>query len=193
MSSVAAYGAEVSTEMSLHVPAPAGERWKVTVLTEPGAVSEAFAASATAAPRRFAPPAGAVSEPLGRVRSIVIRTSSVFSLPALSVARTRRRRGPSDGIGQDAWYGAPVSRPSSTQESETHVGESSAHWSKRTLAMPLPPSVAVAETVAGSAVAMLTGFGAATESDGSVLSTVTVITAEVKTLPALSVVTTRRS
>ena len=59
--------------------------------------------------------------------------------------------------------------------------------------MPLPSSVAVAETVAGSAVARLTGFGATTERDGSVLSTVTVITAEVKELPALSVVTTRRS
>ena len=44
------------------------------------------------------------------------------------------------------------------------VGESSAHWSKRTLAMPLPASLAVAETVAGSAVARLTGFGATTES-----------------------------
>ncbi len=86
-----------------------------------------------------------------------------------------------------------MSTPSSTHESETHAGESSAHWSKRTLAMPLPSSVAVAETVAGSAVARLTGFGATTERDGSVLSTVTVITAEVNELPALSVVTTRRS
>ena len=59
--------------------------------------------------------------------------------------------------------------------------------------MPLPPSVAVAETVAGSADARLTGFGAETESDGSVLSTVTVIAPDVKELPAPSVVTTRRS
>ena len=103
MSSVPVYGADASIEMSVQVPAPAGERWKVTVLTAPGAVSEAVAASATAAPRRFAPAAGAVSEPLGRTRSIVIRTSSVFCLPALSVARTRRRRGPSDGIGHEAW------------------------------------------------------------------------------------------
>ena len=113
-------------------------------MTVPGAVSEAVAASATAAPRRSAPAAGAVSEPIGRVRSIVIRTSSAVCLPALSVARTRRRRGPSDGIAHEAWYGAPVSTPSSTHESETQAGESSAHWSKRTLAMPLPASVAVA-------------------------------------------------
>ena len=86
-----------------------------------------------------------------------------------------------------------MSTPSSTHESETQAAESSAHWSKRILAMPLPSSVAVAETVAGSAVARLTGFGATTESAGSVLSTVTVIAAEVKALPALSVVTTRRS
>ena len=103
MSSVPAYGADESVETSVQVPAPAGERWKVTVLTLPGAVSEAVAASATAAPRRSAPEAGAVTEPVGRMRSIVIRTSSVVCLPALSVARTRSRRGPSDGIGHDAW------------------------------------------------------------------------------------------
>ena len=193
MSSEPVYGAVASVATSVHVPAPAGERWKVTVLTVPGAVSDAVAASATAAPRRFAAATGAVSEPLGRIRSMVIRTSSVFCLPALSVARTRRRRGPSDGIGQDAWYGAPVSRPSRTHESETHAGESSAHWSKRTFAIPLPSSVAVALTVAGSAVARLTGFGATTESAGSVLSTVTVIVGEVNVLPASSVVRTRRS
>ena len=121
------YGADESVETSVHVPAPAGERWKVTVLTAPGAVSEAVAASAAAAPRRFAPASGAVSEPIGRIRSIVIRTSSVFCLPALSVARTRSRRGPSEGIGHEAWYGVPVSTPSSTHESESHAGESSAH------------------------------------------------------------------
>ena len=86
-----------------------------------------------------------------------------------------------------------MSTPRSTHESETQVGESSAHWSKRTLAMPLPASPAVADTVAGSAVATLTGFGATTERDGAVLSTVTVIAADVNALPALSVVTTRRS
>ncbi len=101
VSSVPVYGAEESVETSVQVSAPAGERWKLTVLTAPGLVSDAVAASATPAPRRFVPPAGAVNEPLGRVRSIVIRTSSVFCLPALSVARTRSRRGPSDGIGHD--------------------------------------------------------------------------------------------
>ncbi len=59
------------------VPAPAGERWKVTVLTDPGAVSEAIALSATLVPLRFAPATGTVTEPVGRVRSTVVRTSSV--------------------------------------------------------------------------------------------------------------------
>src|SRR5918993_5798877 len=187
------YGAEASSATSVQVPAPAGERWNVTVLTAPGAVSDAAAASATLAPRRFAPAAGAVSEPLGLIRSIVTGTSSVFCLPAWSVARTRSSRAPSDGIGHDAWYGVPVSTPSSTHESERHVAESSAHWSKRTFATPLPSSVATAVTVAGSAVATLTGFGATTDSAGSALSTVSVITGDVKELPALSVVSTRRS
>ena len=86
-----------------------------------------------------------------------------------------------------------MSIPSSTHESAVQAGESSAHWSKRTFAIPLPASLAVAETVAGSAIARLTGFGATTDSDGSALSTVTVITGDVKALPAPSVVTTRRS
>ena len=94
-----------SIEMSVHVPAPAGERWKVTVLTVPGAVSEAIALSATLVPRRFAPAAGTVTEPVGRVRSTVVRTSSVVWRPALSVARTRRSRVPSAGIAQETPYG----------------------------------------------------------------------------------------
>ena len=67
MSNVLVYGAVESVATSLHVPAPAGERWKVTVLTVPGAVSEAVAVRPTVAPRRSAPAAGAVSEPAGRV------------------------------------------------------------------------------------------------------------------------------
>ena len=60
--------------------------------------------------------------------------------------------------------------------------------------MPLPASLAVADTVAGSAVASVDRVRRTlTESDGTVLSTVTVIAADVKALPALSVVTTRRS
>ena len=77
MSSVALYGADESVETSVHVPAPAGERWKVTVLTDPGAVSEAMALRATLVPLRFAPATGTVTEPVGRVRSTVVRTSSV--------------------------------------------------------------------------------------------------------------------
>jgi hypothetical protein len=75
VSSVAPYGVVESVETSVQVPAPAGERWKVTVLTAPGAASEAVAVRATEAPRRFAAATGAVSEPLGRVRSTVVRTS----------------------------------------------------------------------------------------------------------------------
>ncbi len=67
------------------------------------------------------------------------------------------------------------------------------HWSKRTFAMPVPASVAVAEIVCGSADAMFTVVGASGVSAGAVLSTVIVIVADVNWLPALSVVTTRRS
>ena len=54
-------------------------------------------------------------------------------------------------------------------------------------------SVAVATSGVGSDVAALTGLATLTESAGTVLSTVTVIVPDVKVLPALSVVTTRRS
>ena len=193
MSKVAAYGAEESTATSLHVPAPAGERWKVTVLTVPGAVSDAVAASPTFAPLRSAPEAGAVSEPAGRVRSTVTRTSSAVCRPAPSSARTRIRRVPSEGIGQDTPYGAVVSMPSGVHVSEVQVGEVSLHCSKLRKAIPVPVSEAVAVIDAGSGVERLTGFGAETVRVGSVLSTVTVIIADVTELPAASVVIARRS
>jgi hypothetical protein len=190
---VAVYGAAGSVSTSVQVPVPAGERWKVTVLTVPGAVSEAVAARATELPRRSAPAAGAVSVPLGRVRSTVASTSSVAWRPAPSVARTRISRAPSDGIGHATPYGAVVSSPRGVHVSEVQVAEVSLHCSKLTEAIPVPVSSAIAVTGAGSAVARLTGFGTLAERVGAVLSTVTVIAAEAKTLPALSVVTTRRS
>ena len=87
-----------------------------------------------------------------------------------------------------------MSTPSDVHVSTAHESSfATVHCSKLTLAMPLPASVAIATSGVGSAVAALTGFATLTESVGTVLSTVTVIVAEVKELPALSVVTTRRS
>jgi hypothetical protein len=73
------------------------------------------------------------------------------------------------------------------------VAEVSLHCSKLTEAMPVPVSSAIAVIEAGSGVARLTGLGTLTDSVGTVLSTVTVIAGDVNELPALSVVTTRRS
>ena len=75
--------------------------WKSTEPTPPGAPSAAVAATG-ALPRRLAAAAGTVSVPLGTVRSTVVRTSSVRTRPAPSVARTRSSRMPSPGSGHEA-------------------------------------------------------------------------------------------
>ncbi len=83
--------------------------------------------------------------------------------------------------------------PSGVHVSEVQVGEVSLHCSKLRKAIPVPVSEAVAVIDAGSGVERLTGFGAETVRVGSVLSTVTVISADVTELPAASVVIARRS
>ena len=145
-----------------------------------------MALSATAAPRRFAPAAGTVTEPVGRVRSTVVGTRTAVWRPALSVARTRRSRVPSAGMTQETVYGGVVSTPSDVHVSAAQESSfATVHCSKLTLAMPLPTSVAVATSGVGSDVAALTGLATLTASVGTVLSTVTVIVADVKVLPAL--------
>ena len=167
----------VDRRRRVHVPAPAGERWKVTVLTRAGrGVGGGRRRAPTLAPRRSAPgggggqragragPVDRDQDELGRLLAGVVgRADAQQARCRRTGSATRRRR----------------ARSVSTPSERPRVGDAgrgvSVHCSKRTVAMPVPVSVAVAVIVAGSAVARLTGFGAETESVGSVLSTVTVI------------------
>ena len=73
----------------VQLPAPAGERWNCTVAT-PEPLSAESLARATV-PRRFAPAAGAVTEPVGAVLSTrTVIVGEVKVPPALSVVTTRR-------------------------------------------------------------------------------------------------------
>ena len=74
----------------VQVPAPAGERWNWTVAT-PDPASAELLVSATV-PRTFAPPAGAVTAPVGTVLSMRtwIVAGAASALPAASVVKTRR-------------------------------------------------------------------------------------------------------
>ena len=129
-----------------------------------------------------APVAGAVIEPVGAVLSTrIVIVGEVNALPALSVVTTRTSYWPSacSVVFQLAAWFVQVPRP---------IGE---RWNW-TVATPEPASaeslVRVIEPRTSAAAA-----GLVTEPVGSVLSTRTVVTPEVKALPALSVVTTRRS
>ncbi len=138
------------------------------------------------------PSAGAVSEPVGLVRSIVMSTRSEPVMPASSVATARRARLPSASIVHRAEYGALASTPSETHEP---VEQPVLAFEQRKSSMAATsPSGVVAVTLKGSAAAPLTKpVGAVIVTVGSVLSTVTVRVAEVKVFPAASVVMTRRS
>ena len=132
--------------------------------------------------RTLAASAGAVTEPVGLVLSTrTVIVAEVWVLPALSVVTTRRSYWPSACavVSQlAAWF---VHVPAL-------IGE---RWNW-TVARPEPPSAAllVSETVFRRLAA---SAGAVIEPVGFVLSTRTVIVAEVTELPAKSVVTTRRS
>ena len=105
----------VSVSMVVQGPPPAGRRWNSAVATPEPASAESEE-TATAAPVTKAASAGAVSEPVGLVRSTVTLTTSAPVLPAPSVATARRARLPSGSIAQEAEYGAVVSTPSEIQE-----------------------------------------------------------------------------
>ncbi len=79
----------------VQVPAPAGERWKVTVLTpEPPASAELLVSEIVL--RTLAASAGAVIDPVGFVLSTrTVIVAEVKELPALSVVTTRRSYWPS--------------------------------------------------------------------------------------------------
>src|ERR1700675_1176865 len=79
------YGEVLSVEMVVQTPAPAGERWKVARAT-PELASAELDETVTAAPETLALEAGAVSEPLGAVESLVkVKVVAADELPALSV------------------------------------------------------------------------------------------------------------
>src|ERR1700716_2656598 len=74
--------------MFVQVPAPAGERWNWAEAT-PEPESFEFDETVTALPLTFAEPAGAVSDPVGLVGSLLkVSTVALELLPALSVEVT---------------------------------------------------------------------------------------------------------
>ena len=168
--------------VAVHVPAPAGLRSKTIVATpEPPASAESLV-SATGGTPISAPFAGAVTAPVGSVLSTrIVIAVEVKALPALSVVVTRRSYWPSATAVVSklaAWF-VQVPAP---------AGE---RWNW-TVATPEPAS---AELLVSAIVprTFAPAAGAVTAPVGSVLSTRIVIAAEVKALPALSVVVTRRS
>ena len=73
----------------VQVPAPAGERWNCVVATPEPASAELLVIAIV--PRTFAPPAGAVTAPVGAVLSTrTVIGADEKALPALSVVTTRR-------------------------------------------------------------------------------------------------------
>ncbi len=83
------YGEELSVQMSVQVPAPAGERWILTLATPEPAPSPAVASSVIV-PFRYWP--GSVIVTVGAVLSTIAPeyTVELAVLPALSVATERK-------------------------------------------------------------------------------------------------------
>src|ERR671925_376750 len=177
--------------MFVQLPAPAGERWNWTDAT-PEPPSAEFE-STEIVPRTTAPEAGAVTEPEGLLLSTrtLPTAADVSELPALSVVITRRSYSPSprDVVSSDTEYGALVSAEPMFVQLPVPAGE---RWNCAE-ATPEPPSAEFESTeIVPSTTAP--ALGAVTEPVGLVLSTRTFATAaEATLLPALSVVTTRRS
>ena len=93
-------GAFASVSIVVQAPPPAGRRWNSAEATpEP---ESAESDSTASVPVTRAPFAGAVSAPVGFVRSIVTLTTSEPVLPLPSVATARSARLPSASIGHEA-------------------------------------------------------------------------------------------
>ena len=86
--------------MVVQAPPPAGRRWNSAESTPEPASAELE--STARVPVTKAPFAGAVSDPVGFVRSTVTLTTSEPVLPLPSVATARSARLPSESIGQEA-------------------------------------------------------------------------------------------
>ena len=88
MSQEIEYGAELSVAIVVQTPAPAGERWNVAEAT-PEPASAEFGGDRHCGAADAALDAGAVSDPVGFVESLVnVRVSAADVLPALSVEVT---------------------------------------------------------------------------------------------------------
>ncbi len=132
-----------------------------------------------------------VIEVFGEVLSTVTETRpEVNELPARSDVTARRSYWPSATavVSNATEYGARVSE-SIVVQLPSPRGE---RWNT-TVPTPEPPASAEFAATAIEARTLAPSAGAVIEPVGFVLSTRTVIAAEVKELPALSVVTTRRS
>ena len=147
----------------VQVPAPAGERWKVTVSTPEPPRSAELPASTTV-PRTSAASAGLVTEPVGFVLSTsTVMVAEVWELPTLSMVWTRRSYWPSACrvVFQLAAWFVQVPAPAG-ERWKVMVSTPEPPVSAELLVRPIVP-----RTLAASA-------GAVTEPVGSVLSTRTV-------------------
>ena len=122
--------------------------------------------------------------------TVTVTRADVDELPARSVVTARRSYWPSPTavVSKATEYGASASE-SIVVQLPRPSGE---RWNV-TLPTPEPPASVEFEVTAIEARTLAPSAGAVIEPVGSVLSTRTVVAPEVKELPALSVVTTRRS
>ncbi len=175
------YGDEVSVEMSLQSPAPAGEPWKTTDATPEPPVSAAVADRATE-PRRAAP--GSSRSAVGTVL-LTRRSSSCESSwpPKLFTTTARRSYRPSGRavVSRSVAYGAVVSIAIDVQEPAPAGDRSNLTM---TMLAPEEPAEALADnvTVPRRSVPVSCRL-----TDGCVLLTVTVVVDESRELPAWSV------
>ncbi len=155
--------------------------------TTPEPESAAFAASCTAGPPTTAPPAGAVTDPVGSVLSTrAVRAALVPELPPPSVAIARRSQDPSaSGVVSS---GAP--KPSPGVVSVAIVVQAPAPAGLRWNTTCTVSAATVAESATAPA---STEPGSSSETVGATLSMLTVTVAEIVSFPATSVTTTWRS
>ena len=121
----------MSVPIVVQAPPPAGRRWNSAVSTPEPASAELEETAIV--PTTKAPSAGAVSEPVGSVRSMVTLTTSAPVFPAPSVTMARRARLPSGSMGHEAEYGADASTPRETQVPLEQAVVASEQWKNSNL------------------------------------------------------------
>jgi hypothetical protein len=163
---------------------PPSTRYEITLTPEPVPSS---AEKLTVTGALLGEPGASDGVVVGAVWSTsTVTVPDVKELPALSVVVTRRSYGPSatasgpDAVSQGAGVAVHVPAPAGLR-------------SKTTVATPEPASAESPVSATGATPISAPLAGAVTEPVGLVLSTRIEIVADVKALPALSVVVTRRS